>query len=542
MCLMSLPLGAEDLIRLESPGIEVVSDAGETSARALIDRALEMRLAFPHEFFSELKIFVLERGQRFNRIRPNARANAFFLRGAGENFIALPDAKQWRSLRHELVHFALDHSALALPMWLEEGLAEYYSTLDVRPDQLVVGEPIPEHLSWLRKNGVTELSKLLALSRDGGPELYATGWALVHMLKLAPGYGPRFGRFWQRLQQGERAEAILPDVFGRSLPAIAADLTAYAMAPVLPTEAIAITERMQAPSHVAVQRLTQDQFDERYLALVRAAGRLDEVQRMTGASPVSADVARALRATAENRPEDAREAWRAAIDAGAQRADVYFEYAGALRDARAPEGDIAAALRRAVELNPRFTQAHVLLASLEGKAERWAEAERHLALASQESPRRFEIWYELAFVRRALGNIAAAGEAAVKALAVAATALDREKASALRDSLTATPVERKAPVIMAKGWEMPAGDKQAEGVWLELVCEQPAAVVKLDTAAGMQEWIIRDPGKVTLRHTGSLSYEFQCGKQEPARRVRLGYESSTREVRVLEFLASEAAR
>ena len=538
----ALSWAAEPPVRLQTTGIEVVSDAGESSARALIDRVLEMRLAFPNQFLTQLKIFVLQRDQRFTRIRPHDRASAFFQRGSGENFIVLPDPAASRALRHEYVHFALDHSAVALPLWLEEGLAEYYSTLDVQRDQLVAGGAIPAHVAWVRNNGVPDLVKVMAQSGQATGEVYAVGWALVHMLRLAPDYKGHYGRFWQRLQTGERAEEILPQVFGRSLAKIAEDLAAYVAAFTLPTELIPISGPMEALSRVTVERLTSEEFEEHYLSLVRATGRMDEVHRLAGEravrqGPGAQAMARALRAMAEHRLDTARREWERAIAAGLQRADAFFEYAGVLRDMNAPEAEVAAALAQVVALNPRFTPAHVWLASLEGRQSRWAEAERHLELAVAETPRRFEVWYELAFVRRNLDKPEAAREAATKALAVAATALDREKALALRESLAeaAAAPGPKAPVTVAKGWELPLGDKQVDGEWGELVCEQPA-VLKLHVEQATESFIIRDPAKVTLRNTGSLSYEFQCGRQDPVRRVRIGFDSATGEVRVLEFL------
>jgi len=253
-------------------------------------------------------------------------------------------------------------------------------------------------------------------------------------------------------------------------------------------------------------------------------------------------VAAALKATEERRLEEARRQWEAAIAAGARRAAVYFEYAGALRDTGAAEGEIVAALARVVELSPRFTAANVWLAAIEGRRGRWAVAEKYLLFGAAESPRRFDVWYELGFARREQGKYESAGEAAAKAVAVAVTKLDREKAEVLRAEalrLAASAARPAGPAAgaaardkIARGWEASLGDKQVEAEWVELVCEQPA-VVRLATG---DEFLIRDPGKVTLKNAGGLTLEFKCGRQEPARRIRLGYESATREVRLMELL------
>ena len=432
-------LGAADLVQLQADGFTVVSDRGEASARNLIDRALEVRLAFPAEFSATLKIVVLGTGDRFARVRPTAGATAFFERTSAGGRIVVSDPRSERAFRHEYVHFALDHSAVALPLWLEEGLAEYYSTLRVERDLLVAGEPIPEHLAWLQKNGVPPLAGLLSSGPEGvtGPALYATSWALVHMLRSAPRYKERYGAFWNRLQLGERVEALLPEVFGRTLAQLAGDLTAYAAAPALPREHVPVGERIRALPRVEATALTEEAFEEEYLGLLRAMGRWEESWRRLekSARPGAKPLARAMRALAERRFSEARREMELALDAGLESGELWLEYAGVLRDTEAEEVKVAAALRRALEWNSRLVPAQVWLAALEGKQANWRQAEQLLERASTLAPRRFDIWYELAFARRALQARTAALAAATRAFAVAASELDREKAAALRESL-----------------------------------------------------------------------------------------------------------
>ena len=519
-------------VRLDTAGLTVITDAGEASARPLFDRILEMKQAFPIEFDADLTVLILTRDQRFERLRNTKETVGFFQRSGGESYIVLSDPKLVKALRHEFVHFALDHAAVVLPHWLDEGLAEYYSTLEAERDHLLAGAVIPAHLEWLRTHGVGDLRNI----RD----VYPVGWALVHMLKHDRVYRPHFGLFWQRLQLGETAGAMLPEAFGRrDWRQVTKDLETYVRRPEFATERIAPRGPMVAMARVDAQALTAEEFDQHYLRLVRAMGRMEALEFTVAgqASPLTKAIATAMKATAERRQEAARPAWERALALGARRAEVYFEYAGALRDTGAPESEVVEALQRVVELNPRFTPANLWLASLEGQQGRWGVAEKYLLFAAAESPRRFEVWYELAFARRQQGSgkLASARDAAAKAVAVALTKLDREKAEALRDSslaALAAPPAADVAVPAAKGWEMPVGDRQLEAEWVELTCEQPA-VVRISTG---EEFLIRDPAKVTLKNTGALTFEFKCGKQEPARRIRLGVESATREVRLMELL------
>jgi tetratricopeptide (TPR) repeat protein len=527
---------SQTLVRLETEGLSIVSDAGEGSARPLIDRLLEMKLAFPMDYEAKLTVLVLSQGQRFERVRPARPATAFFQRSAGENYVVLRSPADVRPLRHEFVHFALDHSAVHLPLWLEEGLAEYYSTLVAEPDHLRVGGVIQEHLDYLRTRGVPRLTPTLLAKSNPGRETYAAGWALAHMLQHDAAYRARYGEFWRRIQLGEESVGALTEAFGRTLPRIENDLEAYVSRPALGDTKIGLRHAIDAPRQVVTTKLSADDFDDHYVALARAMDRPDVIyatveQSVARGKPGAKSIAAAWKATAQKKLEEARSHWERAIDEGARRADVYFEYAATLQETGAPEGDIAGALGRVVALNPRFTPANLWLAAIEGRRGRWPVAEKFLQAAATESPRRFEVWYELAFARHQQREYQTAREAAAKAVTLARTALEREKASALLTTGVADAVTQK-PATAAKGWQLPEGDQQREADWTELVCGD---VATLKMATG-EEYVIRDPSKVTLQNAGGLSFDFACGKQDPPRRVRLRYDSATREVRRLELL------
>src|SRR5262249_19190403 len=85
-------------------------------------------------------------------------------------------------LRHELTH-ALLHSVLKdVPLWLDEGLAEYY---EVQPDWKGVN---PSHLDYLRRGAAVpfhpDLTRLDQLSQvqQMTPSEYREAWAWVHLM------------------------------------------------------------------------------------------------------------------------------------------------------------------------------------------------------------------------------------------------------------------------------------------------------------------------------------------------------------------------
>jgi hypothetical protein len=131
-----------------------------------------------------------------------------------------------RRFRHELTHRFLDHRMPALPPWLEEGLAEYYSTLKVESGDAVIGTlpntkilRIDIHLISSLVQGMADdrvdldqvpsVEKLLTADfdtfHDPAHDLayYAGAWTFVHMMLNGPyGYAPRFNRFLDLLAAG----------------------------------------------------------------------------------------------------------------------------------------------------------------------------------------------------------------------------------------------------------------------------------------------------------------------------------------------------
>ena len=94
---------------------------------------------------------------------------------------------------HELTHYFLRNTIPGdVPLWFNEGLAEFYSTFRQRNDAVEVGLPVEEHIDWLRTQTLIPLKELLAINRqskeyhEGNRQgvFYAESWALVHYLMI----------------------------------------------------------------------------------------------------------------------------------------------------------------------------------------------------------------------------------------------------------------------------------------------------------------------------------------------------------------------
>ena len=104
------------------------------------------------------------------------------------------DATPGRSYRqliyHEYVHYLLFKRFPGLPIWLHEGLAEYFSTLSLDDDGARVGFAPQRHVDWLRTHEAPMAYSLLSATAESvnyseieraGP-FYAGSWLLAHYL------------------------------------------------------------------------------------------------------------------------------------------------------------------------------------------------------------------------------------------------------------------------------------------------------------------------------------------------------------------------
>ncbi|MEO6245138.1 MAG: hypothetical protein ABIQ12_06855 [Opitutaceae bacterium] len=124
-----------------------------------------------------------------------AKAGGFFVRASEANTILVSLARNARDTRrvifHEAVHWHLSAREVALPLWLDEGLAEVFATFALAGDaSFTFGAAIGSHVDLLRGEKLLPLPNLLAVGRDSllyheGERtgiFYAESWALVHYL------------------------------------------------------------------------------------------------------------------------------------------------------------------------------------------------------------------------------------------------------------------------------------------------------------------------------------------------------------------------
>ena len=136
---------------------------------------------------------------------------------------------------HEYVHSLVAQNIPQAPLWLNEGLAEYFSTFRFRGEKVEVGRLVPEHLRWLRNHSFIPLQRLVEINhsspeyRDGDRGgLYAQSWLMVHYLLVGGEVSSQnVPGFLRLLDYGERVGPALQESFGMDAETFEKKLRGY---------------------------------------------------------------------------------------------------------------------------------------------------------------------------------------------------------------------------------------------------------------------------------------------------------------------------
>ncbi len=168
-----------------------------------------------------------------------ANLSGFFQPGDDVNYIAISldpsERDPFNTAFHEYVHLHVKDNIPGAPLWLNEGLAELYGSLQFSGNDALLGMPLP-YLGFLRQAELLPLTTLFSIgtnSQHYNEEektgvFYGQSWALVHYLMLGDrNRQEQFKRFLNRISQGDTSEKAVEETFGASLSVIEQELHAY---------------------------------------------------------------------------------------------------------------------------------------------------------------------------------------------------------------------------------------------------------------------------------------------------------------------------
>lgn len=553
---------------VKSSHFEIYSQSGLDNAPASLQWFEELR-----EFFSRdallgnhpdsgarppVRVIGFRSPQEYDAFRLRPTADAFYAGTETRDYIVMPalDRQEFRTAAHEYAHLALRSSQMQLPLWLTEGLAEFFSTVRLTNAGSELGGELPMRMQTLQREKLLSLPDLFAiasasLSRQSRAQIglfYAESWALTDLLISAPDYAAHWSQLLISLDSGTPAAQAIEHIYSKSLAAITADLqarlnarrfTSVLLPPLVHTDPVMHSEQLSSAQETA---LLAD--------LLAASGQLDRAKSLYGQlakrAPADPDIPAAL-GTVALRSGDrigARQNWKHAIEQGVNDPLLCYQYAVLAEEQGLSAAEIRPALERAVTLKPDFDDALFQLALLENNAADYAPALQHLrAMRAPARKRAFAYWSATANALNELGERDKAVDAARHALQYAETDSDRQRAREFayiaQTDLTvqfAQDGEGHSHLITTR---VPHGTVdfnpfiepqdhivRSEGTLREVECSAgqltgfvvngPSATLRL---------AVPDPLRVQMKNSPA---EFTCGAQS-AQRVRVAYAANERQ-------------
>ena len=386
-------------IEVASPHFTVVTDSGERRAGEVLDQFERMRWTF-HTLFPEFSfdpaqpilVLLTKDDKVFQGLEPAAyqakghlKPGGVFIKALDRNYIlmSLNDASEhpFATVYHEYTHIEFTHDGESIPLWLNEGLAEFLQNTEIRKKDVLLGSPSEESIRYLRQNVIIPLPVLFKVDQGSpyyhderkGSVFYAESWALTHYLEITDltrgthrlnDYLARVSGHQDPLTAAERAFGDLKRLEGELGHYVRTGNFREFMLTGAATQMVEPAYRMR--------KLYQPEVDCIRAGFLAAAKRTDEARALLG---------KLLKSDPENLPanetmghaefqagnrEEARRWYARAVQLGSQNFVVHY-YFGALTPVTSSPSDNMAAeasLHTAIRLNPSFAPAFDRLAYL----------------------------------------------------------------------------------------------------------------------------------------------------------------------------------
>ncbi len=386
-------------VQVRSPHFTVVSNGGEKQARRVAEHFEQVRAAFQKALNNirvdsgkPIIILAAKNEATLRALLPEYWEQKGHMHPAGlfvpreeKNYVALRlDAEgdnPYQVLYHEYVHLLIRLNFREIPLWLDEGYAEFFANSRISEKDMAIGEPSREHILRLRETSLLPLELLLKVDHrspyyneaNKSSIFYAQSWALVHYLMLDEQMlkEQRLAKFGRLIASGTDDVEAARQAFG-DLKELEKKMGSYVR---------------QANFHFyylkASAEVTEKSFEARALAPAESAalrgdfqvhrGRLGEAAALLEeALRLDPNLALANESMGflfyqQRKPDEARKYLARAVELDSRSHLAHYYYAMLMLTGRAATQtfpEVEASLRRATELNPEFAPAYSALSFL----------------------------------------------------------------------------------------------------------------------------------------------------------------------------------
>jgi len=385
-------------IEVSSGHFVVLTNANEKQARHIVDQFERMRWIF-QTLFPKLNadpptpilVYAAKNGKTFQAVEPQAylakgalSLAGYFLTSQDRNYVLLRlDAEHehpYATIYHEYTHLQFRSAGEFMPLWLNEGLAEFFQNTEVRDKDVLLGEPSADDLLYLRRQSLIPLPVLFKVDANSpyyhqeqkGSVFYAESWALTHYLQISDREKQtnRVTEYIRLMAQHEDPVAAAEKAFG-NLKQLQSALDAYIHASqykqfIMHSAAAPIDESAYTVKPVA--QADADAGRAEILALVQrekeSRDLLDAILKANPNNVRALETMGDLELHAGNLSE-ARKWYGEAVKLDSKSFMANYNFASiSMRDQEMESDDaVESSFRTAIQLNPKFAPAYDGLAS-----------------------------------------------------------------------------------------------------------------------------------------------------------------------------------
>jgi tetratricopeptide (TPR) repeat protein len=405
---------AEEWLEVRSPHFIVLSNGGEKQTRRVALQFERIRAVFASTFPSarvspgQPVIILLAKDEKTLRTllpgfwekKGQVHPAGLFVGGPEVQYVALrldvTGLNPYEPVYHEFVHLLASRTLTRLPLWLSEGLAEFYGSSLFHEKETYLGAPSEVNLRVLRESRLLPLEVLFAVDHASPyyneeqkvTIFYAQSWALTHYLmmndlnKRAKRLTEYLSLLSQEVEPLEAARRTMGD-FRRLEQALQAYIGQYSFsaAKVPPPAKMDENQFVVRPVSAAESAAVRGDFLVHTRRPVEARALLEEALKLDSSS-APAHASLGFLCFQEGKDEEAAKWFGRAVELDSRSYLTHFYHAQLQARAAAEDGgapDVEMSLQRCLELNPDFAPAYATLAA--SYARRGVKLEEALRLA-----------------------------------------------------------------------------------------------------------------------------------------------------------------
>jgi tetratricopeptide (TPR) repeat protein len=389
---------------VRSQNFQLVGNASEKDIRLVANRLEQFRTVFAL-LFPALKlnspvpttVIVFKSDSSYKPFKVNPNVTGYFQPGEDVNYITLTSEKSsadqpFRTIFHEYVHLLVENTMGAtVPLWFNEGLAEYYSTFDISDEnrKVLLGDLVTNHVLYLREKKLLPLRTLFAVDykspyyNEGNKMniFYAESWMLMHYLLQGESQKrrPQLARFIDLVGSQLTIDEAFQQAFQISLDAFEKDFKSYVQGAKYMATAVRFEKKLDFESEMQSAPVTEGEA-QAYLGdlLLHTRRYNDAESHLQQALALSPDLPMAeasfgMLRVRQGRLADARQYLEKAVAGNSQNYLAHFYYAYALSGlsfegmqvVHSYSSEVAssmrAELRKVLALKSDFAEAYAML-------------------------------------------------------------------------------------------------------------------------------------------------------------------------------------